>query len=301
MKRCVIFAHFDRNNQIADYVLFYLKELQKSSNYLVFVSTSQLNEAELKKLDGISCQNIIRENTGYDFLSWKVGLASVQGIEQYDEVVICNDSVFGPLKPLAEIFSKMSATDSDFWGLTNSLDVNEHIQSYFVVFKRNVVASKAFKNFWNSVSPLSSKHEVVSQYEINLTRHLAENGFKFCVVTNYKRKWALRHLPSIITRKLGEQATDVTQVLSKPTHRIENFSQKIQKTTRWISKFFNLAINPTQYAWKEVIKNGTPFIKVELLRDNPAHVCLDGWEDTVKSSNYFPTETIQKHLTNEVH
>ena len=40
MKRLCIFAHYDKDNLIDDYVIYYLRELKKSFNKIIFVSDS---------------------------------------------------------------------------------------------------------------------------------------------------------------------------------------------------------------------------------------------------------------------
>ena len=43
----VIFAHYDKNNCIDDYVIYYLEQLKLISKYIIFVSDSDLNKEEL--------------------------------------------------------------------------------------------------------------------------------------------------------------------------------------------------------------------------------------------------------------
>jgi hypothetical protein len=33
--------------------------------------------------------------------------------------------------------------------------------------------------------------------------------------------------------------------------------------------------------WRELVRAGFPYIKVELLRDNPAGVAIDGWQEEI--------------------
>ncbi len=55
--------------------------------------------------------------------------------------------------------------------------------------------------------------------------------------------------------------------------------------------------NPTHYFWKELItKHRMPFLKVELLRDNPAGIDISGWEEVVKSCSNYNVDLIKRHL-----
>ena len=51
MNRVAIFAHYDKKNIIDDYVIFYIQELKKIANEVIFVSCCDLPKEELDKLD----------------------------------------------------------------------------------------------------------------------------------------------------------------------------------------------------------------------------------------------------------
>jgi hypothetical protein len=53
--------------------------------------------------------------------------------------------------------------------------------------------------------------------------------------------------------------------------------------------------NPTLTRWRELIGAGFPFIKVQLLRENPAHADIDGWQEIVRAGGLDPA-LIEEHL-----
>jgi hypothetical protein len=53
--------------------------------------------------------------------------------------------------------------------------------------------------------------------------------------------------------------------------------------------------NPTLSNWRALIRSGFPFIKVQLLRDNPLGADLDGWQDVVAERGFDPA-LIERHL-----
>lgn len=53
--------------------------------------------------------------------------------------------------------------------------------------------------------------------------------------------------------------------------------------------------NPTLSNWRALIQSGFPFIKVQLLRDNPFGVDLDGWQEMVAAKGFDPA-LIERHL-----
>ena len=71
MKRAVIFAHYDKNREIKDYVLYYLKELKKTADTIIFVSCCDLKNACC--LNGLADKIIAEQHNEYDFGSYKRG------------------------------------------------------------------------------------------------------------------------------------------------------------------------------------------------------------------------------------
>jgi len=53
--------------------------------------------------------------------------------------------------------------------------------------------------------------------------------------------------------------------------------------------------NPTHFRWRELIDAGFPFIKVELLRDNPEELDLTGWDTLLREKGYAP-QLVNTHL-----
>jgi lipopolysaccharide biosynthesis protein len=95
--RITIFAHFDRDNLVDDYVILYLKGLREVSEKIIFVSDGKIIEEEKFKLSEL-CSDIIDEKHGeYDFGSHKRGFNFFkekysQEFESAKEIIFANDS-----------------------------------------------------------------------------------------------------------------------------------------------------------------------------------------------------------------
>lgn len=293
MKRAIVLAHFDRFNRVAPYVIYYLKALKPLATNLIFVSTASLSTEEQSKVTSIADKVIVKENRGYDFGSWQAGIAHLD-LQQYDELVICNDSVFGPLQPLDELFTKMTNASCDFWGITNSYDMGEHIQSYFVVFKHQVIRSSAFKHFWNSIAEQPDKLTIVQKYEIGLTQTLKKAGFKHHVAVPYRRLWGLKACTEKFFSGLRPNVNpvkyngEVVQIVPK--------KRTFKKLRNLASKAIQLIVNPTQYCWRQTIAHKSPFIKVDLLRDNEFRVDISDWEDVINANSLYSKDLIREQL-----
>src|SRR5829696_4362885 len=129
MRRLAIYAHYDSQREVKRFTLHFLQCLAKLCERVDFVSTSPLPERELDKVRPLCARAFTKENTGFDFGMWQRALGDVD-LAAWDELVITNSSVFGPLFPLEEMFERMAAARCDFWSATDNHDIDWHLQSY---------------------------------------------------------------------------------------------------------------------------------------------------------------------------
>lgn len=202
MKRVCIFAHWDKDNFVDDYVIYYLKSLRNLCEKIIFVS--DCFELKNKEVLNDIVDFVISENHNeYDFGSYKCGFLLMQEQKlDYDELLFTNDSCYGPFFELKPIFEKMEKKKCDFWGLTRSnyglLKKSQilpapHIQSYFLVFKRNVCESDVFLNFIKNIKHEDTKEDIIEKYEIGMSKLLLSNGFKAATYIN-KYNHTVNHL-----------------------------------------------------------------------------------------------------------
>lgn len=179
-KRAVIFATYSSTGKVEEYVLHYLRHLRKVAGYIVVIGDFAVDAAEVQKLDGLADHSIFERHGEYDFGSYKRGYVHLKNtgfLDQVDELIVCNDSCYGPLQGFFWMFQEMAARQVDFWGLTQNSHFFDHVQSYFLVLTRKVFLSADFDRFIQSVERQDSVHEVIQKYELGLTRTLAEAGF----------------------------------------------------------------------------------------------------------------------------
>lgn len=177
MHRAVVFAHYDKYNSIQEYVLYYLKELRKVADTIIFVSDSNLPESEISKVQPLVKLVIAIPHGEYDFGSYKRGFSHIP--DDTDELIFANDSCLGPLYSLDKVFDEMQDKQCDFWGMnSHCIDVDFHIQSFFMVFKKEVFRSDLFKNFISSIEKQKHKDDIILNYEIGLSQLLLKNGYR---------------------------------------------------------------------------------------------------------------------------
>ena len=183
MKRAVVFASFSKTGKIENYVLTYLSELRRVADTVIFIADNALTPAELEKLSGLADFIQAERHGEYDFGSYRRGLkiARENGVfAAVDELILCNDSCFC-VSSLSPVFNQMEMRPCDFWGLVQSDVFLKHLQSYFLVFKRNVF--DRLEEFLNTVEHKNSLYEVVTSYETALTGYLESFGFKSAAYT----------------------------------------------------------------------------------------------------------------------
>lgn len=195
MKRLLLYVHYNKYNELSGHVLYQLEQLRPLFSKLIVISNSQLTRSALQTLKELGVEKVLqRENLGFDFAAWRDGMAHIgfDHLTDFDSVTLMNDTCFGPLwdmSDLVEGFEKHS--NVDFWGMTNFRKTkyfDEHLQSYFMSFKKHVVASEAFQKFWTSIKTFTDVQDVIDNYETRVTSVLVEVGFHYDSVFNTNKE-----------------------------------------------------------------------------------------------------------------
>ena len=283
-RRLGVFAHFDRHDEVAEYVIYSLKSMAQHVETLVFVTTSKLAAPDRTTLEEICDKVICRANVGLDLYSHRVGLESIDW-KEYQEIVLLNDSVYGPLSDLTELFKSMGNKGYDFWGISDCYDIAYHVQSYFLVFSETVVRSLAFESFWESMVVNPEKTSIIRDYEIGLSQRLLESGY---------------HCGALFpSKKMGT----LERVIKYRRHYWKMFRERWNDPTLYSALIGGIgeqsSMNPTHYEWRNMLLNNrSPYLKVNLLRDNPqALPDIDSILPLIAGHTGYPDELIRKHLS----
>lgn len=178
-RRVCLFSHFDIDGRLDSHVQNYLQALTESGiEPWLITSCDHLHPESLEVAKALCGAVISRENRGYDFAGWASTLAVWPQLYDVEELILANDSVYGPLVPLDQVFAAMKAVACDVWGMTRSREITPHLQSYFLVFRRPALMHHAVRRFWNEVRPLPSKDEVIGRYELGLERAMQAGGLR---------------------------------------------------------------------------------------------------------------------------
>jgi len=175
-----LYSHFDYEDKVDDYVFYSLQALKQCGFEIIFISTcQQIDKSDVDKLSSLCCVVIVRENFGLDFGGWAHVINRYPQILNAENLTIANDSVYGPLGDLSLFISRMNEEGYDFWGMTESYQIEPHIQSYYINFTKNVLQSSVFQSFWASYKHVKDKKKLIVKYEVSLTQILFKAGFSY--------------------------------------------------------------------------------------------------------------------------
>ena len=267
--RVIVFCHFDRAGKVRDYTRDYLAGLAQTGLSIVFVSNSGfLHPESMQFLQRLCGAVLVRQNVGYDFGAWRDCLERM-AVPRHDTrmLLLANDSVYGPLRPLHEMIDRIDFGVADVWGATDSWQTQYHLQSFFLAFGPRALGSEAWGAFWAGVRPVPSKKWVIRHYEIGLSQRMIGAGLRLAALWPYVR---------LVVPESEDEPPDETQVMSR-THRLDAIdpigqARRLQTSRIYEAAARRLPLNPTSDLWRQLLSSGFPFIKRELLRDNPTGV-----------------------------
>ncbi len=213
VRRICLFAGYDRDGIVDDYVIDYVRELARYCD-VYYLADTDMQPGELDKLKPHTRGAWAERHGEYDFGSYSrlAQLVGWERIAEYDELLLVNDSCY-LLRDLADVFARMDARACDWWGLQATKGIlatrqnpgnrfrqpipmpavrgsllaaferdyqyDFHVGSYFVAYRPPVVADGHFRRLLGSVGPEASKKILILKYEVGLTRHLIARGHAF--------------------------------------------------------------------------------------------------------------------------
>lgn len=225
-KRAAIYLIYDKDGIVSDYILYQLGDLIQNLEYILVVVNGKLTPDSRKRLKQYTNNILVRENIGFDIGGFKDGIEYIgwENIYQYDELLIMNDSCYGPIYPFKVVFDEMNNRDIDFWGLTmgKRLDIPSigkgediitlkdgyvpvHIQSYFRCFRKDLLCDNSFKKFWETQKTIKTFWEAVAYHEIVFAKEFENKGFSWDVYVHGEeyKQWTcstIDYIPYILLK-----------------------------------------------------------------------------------------------------
>lgn len=235
--RLCVFASFSKMSEVEDYVFANLEALRDFGFDIAFVTTAnRIQNADLERLARLCMCVMRRENTGYDFGSWKAGiLHSGIDLKKYDQLLLTNDSYYGPLFPWQQA---LAVAKTDLYGITDSHGIAYHLMSYFVLYNKNILHSPEFLRAWQDVRmiPTILKTLVIYAYEVGMSQKFQQAGFSisaYCAEKElFERLPQHAHLfnQTIIVHRFWRE---LIELMHCPILKVDTFWRVFQGDTAW--------------------------------------------------------------------
>ncbi|WP_421840166.1 rhamnan synthesis F family protein [Mycobacterium sp.] len=265
----VLFAHFDAQGVVDPYVAYYLRALYGLGATIIFVSGSPTLTPESVALIREFCAGIYTRRTlSLDFGSWHLAWCILRqhgwSLDQFDRLVIANDSVYGPLFPIEEMWS--SFHDADMYGAIESTELlTSHLQSFFLAWDLNSRTRPFLNDFWNGFQYVVHKRLLIWNYEVGLSKRARRAGLSI--------------------KPFVSAGTIKETYRRSPQHQ-------------WASRFSGVSLNNTIYFWDGLIEHlRFPFLKTVLPRYNtPWHQAMANLPEFLAQHTSYPYELIESNL-----
>ncbi|KAB7790330.1 rhamnan synthesis F family protein [Bifidobacterium leontopitheci] len=214
MRRLGIYCFYDRNGHAASFIDTFLKGLTPYLADLVVVVNGKLDQESRELFERYTNHIIVRDNTGLDAAAYREAMLHIgwKTLESYDEVICLNDTILGPVYPFSEMFAVMDAKPVDFWGITaypeetvNNEHIPTHLQAYWHAYRRSLVSSQQFQQYWQDLPSFKSYAAVTRKHEMTFTPHFANLGFTWASYIDYEKyrtrsTYPLLYMPTDLVR-----------------------------------------------------------------------------------------------------
>lgn len=188
MNRLAIYLIYDKNNIVDRYIGYVVDQLAVCTGRIIVVVNGRKIAKGIEYLQSAS-EIIYRDNVGFDAGGFKECILDYLGcdeIKKYDELILLNDSFYGPFNCFEEIFNKMINKECDFWAASKHAEtiyrgklIKEHLQSFFIVIRRKMLHSEDFINYWLNMPEFKSFNDVIENYEMRFTEYFYNRGYTF--------------------------------------------------------------------------------------------------------------------------
>lgn len=200
--RLAIYFIYDPDGIIDDYIISFLKELKKVADRILVVCNGKLSPHGRDKIKNVTQDILVRNNEGLDAWAFKEGFEYIgwNKLKQYEEVILCNFTIFGPVNSFNPVFEKMEENkELDFWGINLWIDkfglskgsswakanpfgyLPPHIQSHFIVYRKKFLQTPDLKKYWDNLPKINSYVDSVTLHESYFTKYFSDKGFRWDV------------------------------------------------------------------------------------------------------------------------
>ncbi len=198
-RRVCLFAQYNAAARLPAHVFHTWQGLHRAGFdvHAALSGKTAVDPADRARLEEFGATAWLRPNAGLDFGAWAALVA--EGVaDGADEVLLANDSVFGPFATLAPVTRRMAGYDA--WGMVASREGRPHLQSWFVLMTRSAFERQAVRRVWRQDWASMSKDEVIVHGEFGLSAAFAAAGLDTGAV--WARPFRLRPSRAVATNPM---------------------------------------------------------------------------------------------------
>lgn len=196
--RLGIYLFYDKDGIADDYIPYFLQRFKPFLKELCIVVNGKLTEASRQKLAPLADRLLVRENKGFDAWAYKYALEYYgwDKLTEYDEVILCNYTFFGPFYPLEKLFTDMDKKECDWWSLYKWYEPlpvkHQHMPSFWIAYRKSLVGSKDFRKYWETLHEINSYADSTIYHEQRQTPYYDQKGYRAATWIDhhkYKTVW----------------------------------------------------------------------------------------------------------------
>lgn len=299
--RLGIYFFYDAQGIVDQYVEYFLSDMVRNLTELYIVCNGIIEESSLNRLQKYTKHILVRKNEELDVGAYRAVMQQIgyDRLMDYDELILMNSTIYGPIYPFHKMFEEMIQRDVDFWGITshgateknpfprNGLsNLPEHIQSYFLVLRKSILQDPNFKTHWENMPPIKCYEDSVAYHEVIFTKKFSELGYTWSTYTGteYMTHITLQPILGIPTILVRDHHCPIV----KRRSFFQDYNQMLCETngeqSRELFEFLSKKTNyPMDYIWENLLRT---------CHISDLHHCLQ-W-NYVLSDTYTPHKDIPK-------
>jgi hypothetical protein len=180
INRIAIVSMYDIDGVVDSYLEYFVSQLKEICNYVIVVVNGNINDKGYQKLMPVTDKIIIRDNKGFDFGAYiyVVKLLGVEYFMKYDQIILSNDTNFGPIYPFKDIINdSFEQYDVVSMGM-NNYDWLSMLHGYFLIINKFHM-SEVLDYICGVDVDNMQKSDVVGYFEYGLTIFLKNKGYHY--------------------------------------------------------------------------------------------------------------------------
>lgn len=278
MKRLCILSIYDHEGIVDEYLLFFIEAILVITSKLVIIVNGKLTDESFYKVKKYTKYIYRRENTGYDAGAYKhvLELLPEKEISSYDEIVLTNDTCFGPFVSFESIFQNMEARSVDFWGI-NYIDdgITAHLQSNFLVF-RHTVLNDLVRYFEDAIDQNATAiSEVYTKFELGLFCYLKKKNYKFGYYSGFSNldvykspdfAISVYHYPFMKKKCFSQKHLENDNCISALKIIEENYDYDLEYILKCIKRIYQISYD-LQFEFKRQLQTKEKYVKIANIKE----------------------------------